>query len=111
MSDYDCEKTLDKKELAKLRKWLHGEGFPMSKNQCFQVLANPTRHKMVILLMKQGGLSVCDIATILCVSPSAISQHLKSMSEMKLVESKRDGQTIYYSLSKSELVDIIKKCE
>ena len=41
---------------------------------------------------------VCDIAAVLDITDSAVSQHIRKLKDKNLVKSRRDKQTIFYSL-------------
>ncbi len=45
-------------------------------------------------------LCVCDISDILGMTISAVSQHLRKLKDRKLIETEREAQTIFYSLTK-----------
>jgi DNA-binding transcriptional ArsR family regulator len=51
------------------------------------------------LLGETGELCVCDLATILEMTPAAVSQHLSRLRSGRMVGSRRDGMTIYYRLT------------
>jgi DNA-binding transcriptional ArsR family regulator len=51
------------------------------------------------LLGETGELCVCDLATILEMTPAAVSQHLSRLRSGRMVLSRRDGMTIYYRLT------------
>jgi DNA-binding transcriptional ArsR family regulator len=65
--------------------------------QTFQALADPTRARIVYALTR-GEHSVGEIAAIAQVSPSATSHHLKSLRDLRIVRSRRDGNRIYYTV-------------
>jgi DNA-binding transcriptional ArsR family regulator len=61
-------------------------------------MANPKR--LVVLCTLLGGeKSVGDLAQIVQLTPAALSQHLGKMRGLHLVATRRDGQTIFYSLA------------
>lgn len=64
-----------------------------------ELAGNNVRLKILFLLNKEGQLCVCDLSDILNLSVSAVSQHLKKLSNNGVVFKKREAQTIYYSLS------------
>jgi DNA-binding transcriptional ArsR family regulator len=41
---------------------------------------------------------VCDLAEVLGMTESAVSQHLRKLKDKNLVKTRRAGQTIFYSL-------------
>ena len=67
----------------------------------FALLAGETRLKIMHLLGDTGELCVCDLATVLEMTPAAVSQHLSRLRAGRMVVSRRDGMTIYYRLSDS----------
>jgi DNA-binding transcriptional ArsR family regulator len=67
----------------------------------FALLAGETRLKILHLLDSAGELCVCDLATILEMTPAAVSQHLSRLRSGRMVSSRRDGMTIYYRLAEA----------
>lgn len=65
----------------------------------YALLAGETRLKILVLLDESGELCVCDLATILEMTPAAVSQHLSRLRSGRLVRSRRDGMTVYYQLA------------
>jgi len=61
------------------------------------------RLKILFLLEEENELCPCDIADILGMTAPAISQHLRKMKDGRIIETRRVGQTIYYSLSEENL--------
>jgi DNA-binding transcriptional ArsR family regulator len=65
----------------------------------YSLLAGETRLKIIHLLSTAGELCVCDLATVLEMTPAAVSQHLTRLRAGRMVASRRDGMTIYYRLT------------
>jgi ArsR family transcriptional regulator len=65
----------------------------------YSLLAGETRLKIISLLGVGGELCVCDLAKVLEMTPAAVSQHLSRLRSGRLVQSRRDGMTIYYRLA------------
>lgn len=65
-------------------------------------MANPKR-LLVLCTLLAGEKSVGDLAEIVRLSPAALSQHLGKMRALRLVATRRDGQTIFYSLASPEV--------
>lgn len=59
---------------------------------------NEVRLKILFLLEEEGELCPCDLADILGMSVPAVSQHLRKLKDGNVVVTRRDGQTIFYSL-------------
>lgn len=66
----------------------------------YSLLAGETRLKIITLLSVSGELCVCDLASVLEMTPAAVSQHLSRLRSGRLVQSRRDGMTIYYRMTK-----------
>ena len=89
-------------ELISLRRLLKSRATPLRKmSEHFSLLAGETRLKIITLLTESGELCVCDLATVLEMTPAAVSQHLSRLRSGRLVQSRRDGMTIYYRLTKT----------
>ena len=59
---------------------------------------NIQRLKILYLLHAHKEMCVCDLAEVLEITDSAVSQHLRKLKDKNIVKSRRKGQTIYYSL-------------
>lgn len=64
----------------------------------FQMLADPTRLRISMLLQSQGELCVCELTHTLDLSQPKISRHLGQMRESGLVQARRAGRWMYYRL-------------
>tara|TARA_R110002051_G_scaffold309037_1_gene381400 strand:- start:6309 stop:6686 length:378 start_codon:yes stop_codon:yes gene_type:complete len=64
---------------------------------------NSVRLKLLYLLNKEGRLCVCDLSDILEMNVSAISQHLRKLKDRNLIYSKKEAQTIFYSVTEDKL--------
>lgn len=58
-----------------------------------------TKRLLIMCHLRDGEMSVGKIADSVQLSQSALSQHLAKLRQLKLVETRRDKQTIFYSLS------------
>ena len=65
--------------------------------ELFKVFGDSTRVRILFALF-ESELCVCDIAKLLGMTQSAISHQLRVLKQARLVSSRRDGKTIYYSL-------------
>ena len=66
-----------------------------------KLLGHPHR-LMVLCELKMGEKSVSELAKKVGMSQSPLSQHLARMRYEDVVETRRDGQTVYYSLKEGE---------
>ena len=60
---------------------------------------NSTRLKILHILYIDQKICVCDLSDILNISISAVSQQLKKLKNGNLIESRKEAQTIYYSIN------------
>lgn len=65
--------------------------------ETFRVLGDPTRVRILDALAG-AELCVCDLATLLGVSESAVSHQLRLLRTMRIVRSRRAGRMVYYAL-------------
>ncbi len=69
-------------------------------------LAHPSR-LMVLCELGQGERSVSELGDVVGLSQSALSQHLAKLRTARLVSTRRESQTIYYSLADPGVIKII----
>lgn len=74
----------------------------------FKALADPTRVKIMYLLM-QEECSVGHIAELLDLTQSAVSHQLSFLKNLRLVKSRRDGQSIFYSYDDEHVIEILRQ--
>ncbi len=75
----------------------------------FSVLSDPTRLRLVKLLCRQRGphaLCVNALASLLGVTQSAVSQHLRILKSIGLVKGERRGYHIHYFINS----DALERC-
>lgn len=72
----------------------------------FKVLGDPTRLRILRLLMK-GEVCVRDIAEDLGLGQSAVSHQLRILRDARLVQFRRDGKTVYYSLADAHVFTLL----
>lgn len=72
----------------------------------FKTFGDSTRIRILYALF-EAEMCVCDIAQILKMSQSAISHQLKTLKQSKLVKSRREGKTVFYSLADGHVRTII----
>lgn len=68
-----------------------------------ELSGNTVRLKILYLLEEEGELCPCDLSDILEMSVPAISQHLRKLKDGNIIQAKRVGQTIFYSLTDDHL--------
>ena len=97
------------KEIAEIQSELNlAEGLKQHIRY-LEAVKDATRFKIVYLLMCHERLCVCDLANILNVSSSAISQHLRKLRDMDLVFVTRQKQTLFYALKNCDFITFFKR--
>lgn len=98
----------DKVQIDNCRETLQNNQIAFKKLSGILALAgNEVRLKILFLLEEENELCPCDLADILGMSIPAVSQHLRKLKDGGVVEGRRDGQTIFYSL-RTEQLDILR---
>ena len=74
-------------------------GETLNKMSAFlKVVADPTRLSIVSALLIRE-MCVCDLAKLLDMEHSAVSHQLRLLKQSRLIKSRREGQSIIYSLA------------
>ncbi|NOZ03298.1 MAG: winged helix-turn-helix transcriptional regulator [FCB group bacterium] len=73
----------------------------------FKLLGEPTRLK-ILLALSIEELCVCDIASLLGITRSAISHQLRLLKSSRLVKFRRAGKMVYYSLDDQHVKHLLK---
>jgi len=64
----------------------------------FKVLANDTRLRLLHALVRTDELCVTELATTVGMKPQAVSNQLQRLSDLGILASRREGNSIYYRL-------------
>jgi len=76
--------------------------------ELFKVFGDSTRIRILYALFEQE-MCVCDIAQVLNMTQSAISHQLRILKQNRLVKSRREGKTVFYSLADDHVTTIINQ--
>lgn len=74
--------------------------------ELFKVFGDSTRIRILFVLF-EAEVCVCDLAAALNMTQSAISHQLKILKQNKLVKSRREGKSVFYSLADSHVRTMI----
>ena len=74
--------------------------------ELFRVFGDTTRMRILFVLF-EAEVCVCDLASVLHMTQSAISHQLKILKQNKLVKSRREGKSVFYSLADDHVRTII----
>ncbi|HEY81889.1 MAG TPA: helix-turn-helix transcriptional regulator [Dehalococcoidia bacterium] len=105
-----CEAhAVDQERVAATKKKLLDDAVYTSLAETFAALADSNRTKIIYSLIGQE-LCVCDIASVVGISESAVSQHLRILRTLRLVKQRKDGRMMYYSLNDDHIQTLLNVC-
>ena len=76
----------------------------------FHSLSDPTRLS-IVKRMAGGEVRVGDLTSELGLAQSTVSAHVACLRDCGLVEGRVQGRSVYYSLSRPELMDMLAQAE
>ena len=103
-NDDNCKCNLTTELLEKIPK--NEELEDMS--DIFKSIADPTRLK-ILFLLKNGELCVCEIFEALDKSQSTVSHHLHILKKEKIINGRKEGKWIYYTLNNPQNLEKINQ--
>lgn len=109
-TDYDrCDCNIIHEEVVtKVRGQMPDEEVLLNLSDLFKVFSDSTRVKIVCALLK-SEMCVCDIASLLGMSKSAISHQLRTLRQTRLVKYRKSGKIVYYSLDDEHVGNIFNQ--
>jgi DNA-binding transcriptional ArsR family regulator len=106
--DKDCEAPhLDAAGTDKRRRALMPPPTVEVLAETFRVLGDPTRVRILDALAA-GELCVCDIASLVRMSESAVSHQLRLLRHMRLVRARRAGRQAFYSVDDDHILELLR---
>lgn len=75
-------------------------------SEVFRLLGDPGRLRIVQALAAEE-LCVCDLATFLGASSSAVSHQLRLLKQARLVRNRREGKVVYYRLDDGHVTSLV----
>ena len=75
--------------------------------ECLRVMAHPVRLRIVDILM-QGQFAVHEIARLSELPPQQTTEHLRLLKGQGLLESERQGRTVYYRIADPRLPGLLE---
>lgn len=105
MGNDSCIRILaDKVQIKNCREKIRGNAKSFIQlSQIFSLAGNEVRLKIIFLLEEEGELCPCDLSDILGMSVPAVSQHLRKLKDGNIIQNRKEGQTIFYSLRPGHL--------
>ena len=103
-----CEATEIHEDLLKVvRDTMPEETELYDLAELFKVFGDSTRIRILFVLF-EAQVCVCDLAQALGMTQSAISHQLRILKQNKLVKSRREGKSVFYSLADDHVRTIIE---
>jgi len=100
------EEEIHEELLEKVKEHMPDEMELYDLAELFKVFGDSTRIRILFVLF-ETEICVCDLAEALNMTQSAISHQLKILKQSKLVKSRREGKSVYYSLADEHVRTII----
>jgi len=77
-------------------------------SRVFKALSHPTRLK-ILRLLSLRDMCVCEIMVVLDATQPTTSHHLNILENMRLIEERREGKWVFYSIAKTEKMKRIQQ--
>lgn len=74
--------------------------------ELFKVFGDSTRI-CILYVLRESEVCVCDLAEALHMTQPAISHQLRILKQSKLVKSRREGKSVFYSLADDHVKTIL----
>lgn len=102
-----CEENRTHEDLLeKVRENMPEDDVLFDLAELFKIFGDSTRIRILFVLF-ESEVCVCDLASALNMTQSAISHQLRILKQNKLVKSRREGKSVFYSLSDEHVRTII----
>lgn len=76
--------------------------------ELFKVFGDGTRIRILYVLL-EAEVCVCDLATLLGMTQSAVSHQLRILKTARLIKARRDGKTVFYSLADDHVATLLRQ--
>ena len=108
INDVECCEACEVHEdlLKKVNESMPDEDELYDLAELFKIFGDSTRIRILFVLF-ESEVCVCDLADILTMTQSAISHQLRILKQAKLVKSRREGKSVFYSLADGHVSAII----
>lgn len=103
----DCD-IVHEQVVNDARKKMPDENELCDLSDFFKILGDSTRAK-IISALDENEMCVCDLASLLGMTKSAISHQLSSLRRANLVKNRREGKNVFYSLADDHVQAIFEK--
>jgi ArsR family transcriptional regulator, lead/cadmium/zinc/bismuth-responsive transcriptional repressor len=92
--------------VQKVSKQMPSEAALSNLAEFFKLFSDKTRVG-ILWALSFSEMCVCDLSMLLKMKQPAVSQHLKSLRQMRIVRTRREGKTIYYTLDDAHIRTVL----
>ena len=93
--------------MAKSKEKTAADSLPGRNFEVIQVLSDINRIRILRLLSEKGELCAQDILTHFPITQPTLSHHMNVLLDNRLVDARKSGRRVFYSVSRKGLEDII----
>ena len=76
--------------------------------ELFRAFSDTSRVRLLSVLV-EGEMNVGSLASLINLSESAVSHHLRSLRQMGLVKTRRDGKEVYYRMDDVHIITLFRQ--
>ncbi|MFW5704617.1 MAG: ArsR/SmtB family transcription factor [Nanoarchaeota archaeon] len=76
----------------------------------FKALGEETRYKIIEVLL-QGEICACEIPKLINRTQSNTSMHLAKLNDLGIIQFRKDGKMVIYSIKDKRVCDVFKALE
>ncbi|MFB6346035.1 MAG: ArsR/SmtB family transcription factor [bacterium] len=102
--------TIDEEDAEELKEDQVDRSELQDLEQRIKGLGNETRLRIISFLSQQD-LCVHDLSTLLDMSQSAVSHQLKELRNQEILNRKKDGRVVFYSINENSLEEILLRLD
>ena len=103
------EEELHPEAIHRVREKLPQDEVLYDLAELFKIFGDSTRVKILYALLEAEELCVCDIASLMDVTQSAVSHQLRVLKSSKLVKFRKEGKAVFYSLADEHVIRILSQ--
>lgn len=94
--------------VAQVQKGLPGDALLVRLADLFKTFGDGTRIRILYVLF-EAEVCVCDLAKLLGMTQSAVSHQLRILKQARLIKSRREGKTVFYSLADDHVATLLRQ--
>jgi ArsR family transcriptional regulator, lead/cadmium/zinc/bismuth-responsive transcriptional repressor len=76
--------------------------------ELFSALSDPSRVRIIAALLS-GEMNVGDIAAAVGMSSSAVSHQLRTLRQIRVVRTSKQGREVYYALDDDHVIEMVTR--